>query len=69
MVREVRMDLGLDQAGLAAAAHVAVRTVSQIEAGKQTVQLDVLIRTLHAAGLELVAEPRRTAWTPGRNEP
>lgn len=53
---------------LAKAANVSVRTLSQIEAGKPTLRLDVLLRTLAALGMEIDLRARRTVWNPSRNK-
>lgn len=66
-IRERRKAQGLDQVELAKAANVAVRTLSQIEAGKPTARLDVILRTAGALGMEVDLRPRRTAWSPGSN--
>lgn len=63
-VRAQRKAQGLDQVELAKAANVAVRTLSQIEAGKPTLRLDVLLRTLNALGMELDVRTRRNVWEP-----
>lgn len=67
-IREQRYRQGLDQVALAKAANIAVRTLSQMEAGKPTLRLDVLLRTLDALGMELDLRPRRTVWNPGHTE-
>lgn len=67
-VRERRRQQGLSQVELAKAANVSVRTLSQIEAGKPTLRLDVLLRTLAALGMEIDLRARRTVWNPSRNK-
>ena len=63
-IREQRRQQGLNQAELAKAARVSIRTLSQIEAGKPTIRLDVLLRTLGALGMEIDLRTRRTVWNP-----
>lgn len=65
-IREQRHSQGLDQVALAKAANIAIRTLSQMEAGKPTLRLDVLLRTLDALGMEIDLRPRRTVWNPNR---
>jgi DNA-binding XRE family transcriptional regulator len=59
-VRRARHDQKLRQDELALAAGVSVRSVHQIEAGKQTTRLDVLERVLNALGLTLDVASRRS---------
>lgn len=56
-VRDRRRDLGMTQADLAAAAEVSRRWLSALEAGKPTAEIGLVLRTLHALGLVLVAQP------------
>lgn len=67
-IREERRKQGLDQVALAKAANIAIRTLSQIEAGKPTLRLDVLLRALDALGMEIDLRPRRTVWNPDRTK-
>lgn len=57
-VRLARELKGLDQRELAFLANVGLRTVSQIENGKPTTRLDVLVRVLDALALDLQAVDR-----------
>ncbi len=52
-VRDERHRQRLDQHTLALVANVAVRSVHRVEQGESRVRLDVLLRILHALGLEL----------------
>lgn len=60
-VRRTRREQQLRQDELALAAGVSVRAVHQIEAGKETTQLDVLERVLEALGIQVQLTPRRSA--------
>jgi HTH-type transcriptional regulator/antitoxin HipB len=60
-VRAERRRQGLDQATLAMAADVAVRSVHRVEHGEATVRLDILVRILQALGLELDVRSRRSS--------
>ena len=51
--------MGMDQAQVALVANVSERVVHQIEHGKPTSRLDVLMRVLDAVGMDLRAVPRR----------
>ncbi len=48
-----RRSLGIDQQTLAELAGVSRKSVSEIERGKATIQMDVLIRVLVVLGLTL----------------
>lgn len=64
IVRTERERQGLKQAELALAAGVSYRTVIQIEKGKPTSRLDVVIRVLEALGLTLEARAASRLLTP-----
>ena len=51
--RARRRSLGIDQQTIADLAGVSRKSVSEIERGKSTIQMDVLIRVLTALGLTL----------------
>jgi HTH-type transcriptional regulator / antitoxin HipB len=51
VVRERRLDLGLSQSGLATAAGVSRRWLLDLESGKPTAQVGLVLRTLDALGL------------------
>lgn len=65
-VRRARHEQELRQDELALAAGVSVRSVHQIEAGKQTMRLDVVERVLKALGLMLDVKSRRATPTATR---
>jgi y4mF family transcriptional regulator len=58
MVRERRKALRLRQEELAAVASVTPRLLGEVERGKQTAQLDGVLRILAALGLDLYARTR-----------
>ena len=51
--RAARKRLGLTQPQLALAAGVGVRFIVELEAGKPTLQLETILRVLHALGATL----------------
>ena len=55
--RDRRRDLAMTQTNLAAAAGVSRRWLSDLEAGKATAEIGLVLRTLQALGLALDAEP------------
>jgi HTH-type transcriptional regulator/antitoxin HipB len=56
-VRERRAKLGITQATLAAAAGVSRRWLSDLEAGKVTAELGLVLRTLRALGIVVDLQP------------
>ena len=58
---ERRRALGLRQADLADLAGVSERFVRELEGGKPSVRLDLLVRALDVLGLELVLRRRSTS--------
>jgi y4mF family transcriptional regulator len=56
-IRDRRRGLGLTQAGLATAAHVSRRWLSELEAGKSTAELGLVFKVVHALDLRLDAAP------------
>jgi y4mF family transcriptional regulator len=64
-VRERRRDLGKTQTDLAAAAGVSRRWLSDLEAGKATAEIGLVLRTLDALDLLLTAQPREELKTGG----
>jgi y4mF family transcriptional regulator len=56
-VRATRQRLGQTQAELAAAANVSRRWLSDLEAGKSTAEIGLVLQTLSALGLVLDAQP------------
>jgi y4mF family transcriptional regulator len=59
-VRDRRRDLGMTQAGLAAEARVSRRWLSDLEAGKETAEIGLVLRTLATLNLVLDAQPLET---------
>lgn len=59
-IRMARKQQGLTQAELAGLAGVGPRFVSDVENGKVTVQLGLVLHLLNLVGLELVSVERRT---------
>lgn len=57
-VKEIRGASGLDQETFGAMAGVSRSFVSDLERGKKTAELERALRTLIAAGYDLVAIPR-----------
>lgn len=58
LVRKRRRELGLTQTDLAGVARTTLRFVSELERGKQTAQLDGVLRVLAALGIKLEARLR-----------
>jgi len=63
IIRGRRHELGLTQAALADRAGVSRKWVHELEGGKLTAELGLVIRALHALGLEV--DVRDTASSPG----
>jgi y4mF family transcriptional regulator len=53
IVKGRRKELGIDQETAARLAGVSRKTISEIERGKQTIRLDILLRVLDVLGLRL----------------
>jgi len=58
-VRDRRQQLNLTQVQLATKAGVSRRWLSDLEAGKETADIGLVLRTLHALGVVLNAVPER----------
>lgn len=58
LIRARRRELGLTQTEVANVARTTLRFISELEGGKQTAQLDGVLRVLAALGIELNARPR-----------
>lgn len=58
LIRRWRRELGLNQTQLADVARTTLRFISELEGGKPTAQLDGILRTLAALGIELEARSR-----------
>lgn len=52
-IRNARKALGLKQNQLASVAGIGVRTLSEIENGKQTAQIGLVLKTLGVLGIEI----------------
>jgi y4mF family transcriptional regulator len=57
-LRERRRDLGLTQDDLALSIGVNRKVIGQLEGGKETVQLDIVLRAARALGLNVGVEAR-----------
>ncbi|HEX5542370.1 MAG TPA: helix-turn-helix domain-containing protein [Micromonospora sp.] len=64
-VRDRRRDLGMNQTDLATAAGVSRRWLSDLEAGKATAEVGLVLKTLHALDLMFVAQPRENLPSTG----
>lgn len=60
LVRQARMRLGFNQQRFADMAGVGRRFVSELEAGKGSVETERLLRCCLAAGIDLFARPRQS---------
>jgi HTH-type transcriptional regulator / antitoxin HipB len=58
LIRRRRLELRLTQTELADVARTTLRFVSELERGKQTAQLDGVLRVLAALGIRLEARVR-----------
>ena len=65
-VRARRGELGRSQAETAAAAGVSRQWLSELESGKQTAEVGLVLRVFDALDLDLVPEPRRAEEPEGR---
>lgn len=57
-IRRRRRQLRITQDGLAASIGVSRRVIGQMENGKETVQVDIVLRAARAVGLDVGVEPR-----------
>ncbi|SCE88900.1 HTH-type transcriptional regulator / antitoxin HipB [Micromonospora viridifaciens] len=64
-VRDRRRELGLTQTGLATEAGVSRRWLSDLEAGKESAEVGLVLRTLAALNLMVDAVPLETLPAPG----
>ncbi|MEO6776589.1 MAG: transcriptional regulator [Kofleriaceae bacterium] len=62
IVRKIRRDGDADQASAAALAGVGVRFFGDVERGKPSVRLGLVLQVLHRLGLEVWIAPR--GWRP-----
>ena len=58
VVRAIRAEAGLDQATAAGMAGVGTRFLGDLERGKPTLRLDLVLRVLERLGLELNVDRR-----------
>jgi len=61
LVRRARRDQGLDQTALARRVGVSRQWISEIENGKSSVELALVLRTFAALDLQILAIPRSSA--------
>lgn len=66
LVRDSRLRRGVTQAHLATQVGVSRKWIIDLEAGKRTTDLSLVLRTLNALGIELDARDRRTRDTKDR---
>jgi y4mF family transcriptional regulator len=57
-IRERRGELGLTQDDLAASIGVSRKVIGELERGKRTVHVDIVLRAARAVGLNVGVEPR-----------
>lgn len=57
-IRERRRRLGITQDDLAASMGVNRRVIGQLEKGKETVQIGIVLRAARAVGLNVGVQPR-----------
>lgn len=57
-IRQRRRQLGITQDGLAASIGVGRRVIGQLENGKETVHVGIVLRAARAVGLDVGIEPR-----------
>lgn len=62
-IRNARKDQGLTQREFAAIAGVGVRFLSEVERGKTTAEVGLLLRVLSTAGYDVALSPRRWSST------
>lgn len=62
-LRQRRRDLGLTQDDLALSIGVNRKVIGQLEGGKETVQLDIVLRVARALGLNVGVEARGESGT------
>lgn len=62
LVRQTRLENGIDQATAAGLAGVGVRFLGDLERGKPNLRLGLALQVLHRLGLELWIAPR--GWRP-----
>lgn len=68
LIRDRRQALGLRQPDLALVANVGVRFIVDIENGKETCQVGLVLRLLGALGIHLTANSSPTPAPPAHHE-
>ena len=63
LVRDFRTRNGITQANLAAQVGASRKWIIDLESGKRTADLSLVLRTLNVLGIELNARPRTKAGT------
>lgn len=58
LVRETRKAQGIDQAAAAGMSAVSPRWLGELERGKETLRVGLVLRVLHRLGLEIWVGPR-----------
>lgn len=69
LIRARRRQLGWTQAALAARAHTTRRWISEVEHGKPTAEIGLVLATLRALGIILHVEPLTFGHPPARSQP
>lgn len=61
LIRDTRQALGMRQDELASVAGLSTRTLSDIENGKASAQIALVLKALEALGIEMTLNPPTTA--------
>lgn len=69
LIRDTRQALGMRQDELASVAGLSTRTLSDIESGKPSAQMALVLRVLDALGIIVTLTPPEAARTPVAGEP
>jgi HTH-type transcriptional regulator / antitoxin HipB len=64
VIKNTRQSLGMRQDELASVAGLSTRSLSNIENGKTTAQLGLVLNTLSALGISITLTPPATSATP-----
>jgi len=64
VIKNTRQSLGMRQDELASVAGLSTRSLSNIENGKTTAQLGLVLNTLSALGISITLTPPATSGTP-----
>ena len=62
-IRRARKEQGLTQQELADAAGVGVRFLSELERGKESAEVGLVLKVLHCVGYNVILEPRSLRYT------